>query len=156
MLFWILISLAILSLIIMIWGLISARKIAVVETSSEKFSDEARVLVDTKEVDLDPRDGKIGIYRKFFYGKKGGALMSVSYSTVDMVKAWRSDDRKLRFSIASIIVGLLGIFIFPGIAFISNGGNQTAIGIGIIVFSAIGLSAFFRGLIKELKKSRYQ
>ena len=152
MLFWIFIDLALFSLIIMIWGFVSARKIAVIKTSSESFGDKAHVLVDRKEVDLDPSDGEIGMRREFKYGKQAGASISAKYSTADMVKAWRSDDRKLRFSIAAIIVGLLGIFIFPGLAFISNGGNQTAIGIGIIVFGLIALFPFFKGLRREAKQ----
>ena len=96
----------------MIWGFVSSKKIAVVETSSEDFADKASVLQDTKEVDLDPSDGKIGISREFKYGKQANASAPASYSTENMVKAWRSDDRKLKFSIAAIIAGLLGMVNF--------------------------------------------
>ena len=151
MLFWVLIVLAILAFFIMTWGLISARKIAVVETSSESFNDEARLHVDTTDVDLDSRDGKIGIDRKFFYGKKGGASVSAKYSTADMAKAWQTGDRKLKASIAGILAGMLGIVIFPGLAFIANGGNYIIIGLGIIIVGLLGLLPFFRGFKNKLK-----
>ena len=153
MLFWIFIFLTILSFVFMIWGFVSSKKIAVVETSSEDFADKASVLQDTKEVDLDPSDGKIGISREFKYGKQANASASASYSTENMVKAWRSDDCKLKFSIAAIIAGLLGMVLFLGLAFISKGGTQTAVGIVIIVVGLLALMPFFKGLRKTSKSN---
>ena len=135
----------------MIWGFVSSKKIAVVETSNEDFADKASVLQDTKEVDLDLSDGKIGISREFKYGKQANASASASYSTENMVKAWRSDDRKLKFSIAAIIAGLLGMVLFLGLAFISKGGSQTSVGIVIIVVGLLALMPLFKGLRKAAK-----
>lgn len=135
----------------MIWGLIASRKIAMVNSSSEGFADKASVLVDNTEIDLDPSDGRIGIDREFYYGKKAKASGSITYSTDTMVKAWRSDDSKLKLSIAAIILGLVGIFLFLGFAVISNGGNQTYIGIGIIIFGLFALRPLFNGLRKAAR-----
>ena len=153
MLFWIFIFLTILSFVFMIWGFVSSKEIAVVESASEGFANDVSVLQDTKEVDLDYSDGKIGISREFKYGKQANASASASYSTENMVKAWRSDDRKLKFSIAAIIIGLLGMVLFLGLAFISKGGTQTAVGIVIIVVGLLALMPFFKGLRKTSKSN---
>ena len=152
MLFWIFLALALFSLAMMIWGLIASKKIATIKTSSESFADEARVLVNTTEVDLDPSNGKIGFSKKFFYGKKTERAGTIKYSTADMAKAWQSDDPKLRFAITAVIAGLLGIVLFLGLAFISNGGNQTYIGFGIIVFGLLGLRGFLTSFLKAVKQ----
>ena len=74
-----------------------------------------------------------------------------------MAKAWRSDDPKLRFAISAVIDGLLGIVLFTGLAFISNGENQTyigiGIGIGIIIFGLLGLRGFLTSFVKAVKSN---
>jgi len=151
MLFWLFLGLTIFSFILMIWGLIASRKIATIETSSESFADEAKVLVNNTEVDHDLSDGKIGMRKEFFYGKKAEASASINYSTADMAKAWKSGDSKLKFAVTAIIAGILGIFLFLGLAFISAGDNKTYIGIGIIVFGLLGLRGFLSSFVKTVR-----
>lgn len=151
MFFWVFIGLALFSIILMIWGLIASKKVAKVETSSEGFADKDKILVDNTEVDLDPRDGKIGVYKKFFYGKETKASGSISYSIEDMAKALKSGDAKLRFSIASIVFGVLGLVLFLSLALVSKGGNFVYAGIGLFVLLMFSLRGFFGTLFKALR-----
>ncbi len=153
MLFWLFIVLTMLSLVFMIWGFIASRKIAVVDSSSEGFADKASVIVDKTTIDKDLSDGQIGIKREFKYGYGAKASGSVFYSTEAMAKAWRSGDKNLKFSVAAIIAGLIGIFLFLGLAIISNGGNQVFVGIGVIVFGLLGLRGFLGNFYKAVKLS---
>jgi len=153
MLFWVSIILFICSFVFMIWGLIASKKIATIETTSESFADDARVLKDTTEVDLDSRDGKIGFNKEFKYGKQGSKSGSIKYSTADMAKAWKSNDPKLKFAITAVISGLIGIVLFLGLAFISKGENQIYIGIGIIVLGMLGLRGFLTSFLKAVKEN---
>ena len=152
MLFWIFLALALFSLLFMIWGLVASKKIAIIETSSEKLADDLQVLEDSSTIDLDPTDGRIGASRKFRYGKEAKASGNIKYSTSAIAHGWKTGDAKLRFSIAAIIIGLVGIFAFLALAFLSKGGNNFYIGISILVFGIVGLRPFIFGLIKASKE----
>lgn len=126
-LLWTFAGLAVLSLLVMVWGYHAGKAIESFSPPDDPDEGKVKVTKGSKTVDTDLSDGKIGAEWSNLTTYEYSARLDITYSAPTLIKAWKANNPTLKRPIMAIVAGEMGVILFSSLALLAYGQSTPAI-----------------------------